>query len=150
MVRWIKQAWEDVSPMTIANCFHPFADLEDMGGLSELVTQLTPDITAEQYLQDEEGLSTCDLIEEMNDTNWREQLRSAAVDYPATKKVALLDEEDNSASSNQKDVNEGTSIKAIDVALALSRDLQLFLIEKGEEAAAEYQQRVISILQDKK
>ena len=68
--------------MTIANCFHrcraiirkgeedqadPFADLEesqdaDMGRLSEPVTQLTPDIAAEQYLQDEESLSTCDLF----------------------------------------------------------------------------------------
>ena len=32
----------------------------------------------------------------------------------------------------------------------LSRDLQLFLIEKGEENAPEYQQRVIPILQDAK
>ena len=81
-IPWIKHAWEDVSPTTIANCFHhcgaipkegeedqadPFADLEDsqdadMARLSELVTQLTPGITAEQYLQDEEGLSTCDLL----------------------------------------------------------------------------------------
>ena len=62
----------------------------------------------------------------------------------------MLDEEDNSDSSDHKDVNEGTSIKSIDVALMFSRDLQLFLIQKGEANAAEYQQRVISILQDAK
>ena len=76
----------------------------------------------------------------MNDSNWHEQLRSAAVDYPVIKKVALLDKEDRSGSSCQEDVNEGTSIKSINVALALSTDSQLFLIEKGEEAATEYQQ----------
>ena len=43
-----------------------------------------------------------------------------------------------------------TSIKSIDVALTLARDLQLFLIKKEEEKAAEYQQKVISFLQDAK
>ena len=75
-IRWIKQAWKVVSPRTIANCFRhsgvipkegeedqadPCADLDnnqdpDVANVSELVTQLTPDIAAEQYLQDEQGL----------------------------------------------------------------------------------------------
>ncbi len=43
-----------------------------------------------------------------------------------------------------------TSIKTFDLALTLARDLQLFLIEKDEEKAAENQQKVISTLQDAK
>ena len=57
----------------------------------------------------------------------------------------MLDEEENSDSSDDEDVNGGTSIKSIAVALTLSRDLQLFLIQKGEENAAEYQHRVTSV-----
>lgn len=91
-IRWIKQAWEDVSTKTITNCFHhcgafpsqededqgdPFADLDDMqdpdiANLNELVTRLNPEITAEQYLEDEEGLSTCDLFDGITDANWHD------------------------------------------------------------------------------
>ena len=41
-----------------------------------------------------------------------------------------------------------TSIKLLDVVLTLSKDLLLFLVEKGEEEAAENQQKVISSLED--
>ena len=51
-----------------------------MDKFTELISQLEPDITAEQYLQDQ-GLSTCDHYDGINDSNWREKLRSAAVDY---------------------------------------------------------------------
>ena len=40
-----------------------------------------------------------------------------------------------------------TSIKSLDVVLTLSKDLLLFLVEKGEEEAAENQQKVISSLE---
>ena len=43
-----------------------------------------------------------------------------------------------------------TSIKSLDVVLTLSKDLLLFLVEKGEEEAAENQQKVISSLEDAK
>ena len=43
-----------------------------------------------------------------------------------------------------------TSIKSLDVVLTLSKDLLLFLVEKGEEEAAENQQKVISSLEDVK
>ena len=43
-----------------------------------------------------------------------------------------------------------TSIKLLDVVLTLSKDLLLFLVEKGEEEAAENQQKVISSLEDVK
>ena len=42
-----------------------------------------------------------------------------------------------------------TSIKSLDVVLTLSKDL-LFLFEKGEEEAAENQQKVNSSLEDAK
>ena len=42
-----------------------------------------------------------------------------------------------------------TSIKSLDVVLTLSKDL-LFLVEKGEEEAAENQQKVNSSLEDVK
>ena len=43
-----------------------------------------------------------------------------------------------------------TSIKSLDVVLTLSKDLLLFLFEKGKEEAAENQQKVISSLEDVK
>ena len=43
-----------------------------------------------------------------------------------------------------------TSNKSLDVVLTLSKDLLLFLFEKGKEEAAENQQKVISSLEDVK
>ena len=83
-------------------------DEEHMTNLNELVTQINPEITAEQYLNEDEDLSTCETFDGVNDTNWRERLRSAAIESTASKR------------------------------LALSRDLQLFLVEKGEEKAARW------------
>ena len=166
-IRWIKQAWEDVSTKTITNCFHhcgafpsqededqgdPFADLDDtqdpdIANLNELVTRLNPEITAEQYLEDEEGLSTCDLFDGITDANWHEQLRSAAVDSTVAKRVELHEDSD---SSGDEDDSEHSSITTIDTAMTLTRDLQLFLLEQGEENAAEYLQKVTSVLEDAK
>ena len=72
-IRWIKQAWENVTISTIKNCFRrcgaipqdidqetatsdPFADLDreekdsTLSSLEDLVSQIDNDITAEQYV----------------------------------------------------------------------------------------------------
>lgn len=159
-IRWIKQAWEDVSATTIKNCLRhcgafptqeksttesqsddPFADIDqaadrDMASLGELVSQINGDVTAEQYVNGEEGLATCTTFDGADQPSWRERMRSAVVDTPAAKRPALDD------GSSEEEV-QCTSIKSFDVALTLARDLQLFLTEKGEEKAVEDQQSYI-------
>ena len=69
LIRWIKQAWEQVSATTIKNCFQhygamqtkseeeltdPFADLDTqesgVANLDELITPLNSGIIAAEYL----------------------------------------------------------------------------------------------------
>lgn len=52
--------------------------------------------------------------------------------------------------SDEEEEDQCKSIKTFDVALTLTKDLLLFLEEKGEEKAAEAQQSVVSALQDAK
>ena len=76
-------------------------------------------------------------------------MRSAVVEGSLSlpKRPELDTEQDES--SNEEEV-ESTSIQSFDTALMLAKDLLLFLEDKGEEAAAENQQKVISALQDAK
>ena len=50
-----------------------------MVNLNEVVTQLDGGITAEQYLHDEEELSTCLSFDDADCANWRKRLRSTVV-----------------------------------------------------------------------
>ena len=74
-IRWIKKAWDEVKPQTIINCFRktgalpqdqeseedPFAGLEeDDTCLEELVNQFSPETTAGEYVNADDGLSTFD------------------------------------------------------------------------------------------
>ena len=78
-IRWIKKAWDEVKRQTIVNCFRktgslpqdreseedPFTDLEeDDTCLEELVHQFDPDTTADEYVNADDGLSTCLTFEE--------------------------------------------------------------------------------------
>ena len=79
-IRWIKQAWEDVTVSTIKNCFRrcgaiprdvdeetatsdPFADLDSeeedstLSSLDGLVSQIASDITAVQYVNEDDRVS---------------------------------------------------------------------------------------------
>ncbi len=145
-IRWIKIAWEAVNETTIINCFRhcgvatptteeqddPFADLDcDMECLEELVTQIDSGVTAEQYLIDEENLSTNFTFDE-TDGNWRQCLRSAAItDLPQSKRPGL-----DSSGSEEEDEEEDeddhtTTIQSYDEAMVTANDLLLFLTEKG-------------------
>ena len=59
-------------------------------------------------------------------------------------------EEEESSDEEDEENEVVTSIQSFDTALTLARDLLLFLVGKGEEKAAEEQQRVISTLEDAK
>ncbi len=90
-IRWIKKAWEEVTPQTIIICFKttgalpqdqedeedPFAGLDEddtsCASLEELVQQIDPETTADEYVNDD-NLSTCLTFEETD--QWREDLRS--------------------------------------------------------------------------
>ena len=166
-IRWTKQAWEQVSAATIKNCFKhcgampteseeeltdPFADLDtqesDVANLDELLTSLNSGTTAAEYLDPEDDLCTCFTFDETEKSDWREGLRAEVVTDGSPPKKATIEKE-NTSDSNDEEV-ECTSIKSLDVALTLSKDLLLFLVAKGEEEAAENQQKVISSLDDAK
>lgn len=168
-IRWIKQAWESVSSDTVKNCFRkcgispetaaerarnqedPFSDIDvetqDMSSLNQLVQQLNPDVTAEEYISAEEGMTTCFTFDGASETNWKEKLRTIVVSEceSAAKRPAFEEEE-----SSDEEEEQVTSIQGIDTALTLAKDLLLFLASKGEEKAVEDQQRVISTLEDAK
>ena len=97
-IKWIKQAWEEVSPDTIRNCFHycgaipdveqrelsdPFADLDadgDMHTLDDLVSLMDCGLTADQYVNEDEDIPTCFTFDGDGDAQWRQNLRSAVVE----------------------------------------------------------------------
>ena len=163
-IRWIKQAWELVSPTTIKNCFKhcgalsteseeeltdPFSDLDtqgcDVADLDELLTPFDSCITATEYVDEEDDLSTCYVFDKTEKSDWREGLRVEVLEDCSEPKRPALGNENDSHSSDEE--LECTSIRSLDVALTLAKDLMLFLVEKGEEEAAENQQKVISSLE---
>ena len=95
-------------------------------------------MTAEEYISAEEDLTI----------NWREKFCTTVVSEceSAAKRPALEQDE----SSDEEEEEQVTSILSFDSALTLAKDLLLFLLSKGEEKAAEDQQRVISTLEDAK
>ena len=92
-IRWIKQDCEQVSAITIKNCFKhceampteskeeltdPFADLDtqesDVANLDALLTPLNSGVTAAKYLDQEDDLCTCFTFDETEKSDWREGL----------------------------------------------------------------------------
>ena len=88
-ITWIKKAWDEVKPQMIINCFRktgalpqdqeseeeedPFAGLEEHDTCLEelkLVSQFDPERTANEYVNADDGLSTCLSFEDTN--QWRE------------------------------------------------------------------------------
>ena len=128
-----------------------FADLDtqesNVPNLNDRLASLNSDITALEYVTQDEDLPTCLTLDETNEGNWKKILREEAIaDYSQYKKPAL---EEDDESSDEEDV-QCTSTRSLDVAMTLSKDLLLFFIERGEEDAAEYQQKVISNMEDTK
>lgn len=130
----------------------PFADLDsqesDLANLDELITPLNSGVTAAEYLNQEDGLATCFTIDETENSDWQEQLRAEALADITQPKKSAVEEEQNIDSSDEE--VECSTIQSVDTALTLSKDLLLFLVEKGEEEAAENQQKVISSLEEAK
>ena len=127
-----------------------FADLDaetqNMSNLNVLLQQLQCGITAEDYVTHEEDLTTCFTSDGSRDTNWKENLRTSIVsdcDYAAGRPTLQVDD------SIEED-EEMTSIQIYDTVLTLAKDLQLFLVCKGEQKASDALHRVISALEDAK
>lgn len=117
-----------------------------MSNLDELVQQLHCNATAEKYITSEEDLTTCLTFDGASDANWRETLRTVvASDFASEAKRPALEQDESS-----DEEEEVTSIQSYDTALTLFKDLQLFLVSKGEEKAVEDQQNVISALENAK
>ena len=103
-------------------------------------------MTAEEYISAEEDLTTCFTFDGASEINWREKFRTTVVsECESAAKRPALEQDESSVEEEQV-----TSILSFDTALTLAKDLLLFLLSKGEEKAAEDQQRVISTLEDAK
>ena len=100
-IKWIKEAWEEVGPDTIRNCFchcgaipdvehqierelsDPFADLDavcDVHTLDDLLSQMDCGLTADQYVNEDEDVPTCLTFDGEDDAERRQNLRSAVVE----------------------------------------------------------------------
>ena len=99
-----------------------------MRSLNELVQQINPDMTAEEYISAEEDLTTCFTFYGASEINWREKFHTTVVSEceSAAKRPAL--EQDESSDDEEEEV---TSILSFDTALTLAKDLLLFLLRKG-------------------
>ena len=139
-IRWVKQAWDAVSANTIINCFKhcgvqplvdeatdPFSDLDEEsedeqerdGGLQneelqELVQQFDPELNADDYVNADEDLPTCDTYD--NNKNWREELHEEILSGDNAKKQAVSEsdseEEDESVEDSPSTIT--TFMEAID------------------------------------
>ena len=89
------------------------------GGASSSVD---PDTTADEYMNADDGLSTCLTFEEAD--NWRQELRCMVCDEtPSLSKQIQLGEK----SEDDDEIEpERSSITSYDVALCMSNDLLLF------------------------
>ena len=163
-IRWIKKAWEAVQPQTIINCFRktgalpqdgetesdedPFADIEeeDMSSLDELVHQINPDTSANDYIDADEGLSTSLTFDDTH--NWREEVRALACEEGRSASKQTRDEE--SDDSEDEIEPEVSSITSYQVALRLSNDLLLFFTQSNEEELAGAMFNVITQLESAK
>ena len=106
-----------------------FADLDTetkhMDDLDEFVEELHCGLTGDEYVNAEDGLTTCFTFDGAGDTNWREKLRKEVLsDYRSVPKIAIVELDE---SSDEED-EEVTSIQTYDTALTLAKDLQLFLL----------------------
>ena len=113
----------------------PFADLEevneddDVANLRELVAQIDSDITAEQYLDCEEDLSTCLTFSGADETNWRDRLRSTVVMDSLARGCESSDEEE----VEEEEDTPCTSIKSFDGAVTLAKDFFFFWWRKEQK-----------------
>lgn len=84
-IKWIRQAWDEVKPQTISNCFRAFPqELESyedpFSGLEEeLVDRPGSETTAQEYTSADDDLCTCMTFEES------EKLRS----MPCNKSLSI-------------------------------------------------------------
>ena len=112
----------------------PFADIEeeDMSSLDELVHQINPDTSANDYIDADEGLSTSLTFDDT--PNWREELQALACEEGRLASKKTRDEE--SDDSEDEIEPEVSSITSYQVALRLSNDLLLFFTQNNEEELA--------------
>ena len=115
---------------------------EDDTCLEELVSQFDSKRTEDEYVNADDGLSTCLSFDDTN--QWREELRSMVCDEtPSLSKQIRVNE--NSEDEDEIEP-ERSSITSYDAALRISNNLQLFKTKNGEEEVAGAMFNVITLL----
>ena len=125
-----------VLPQNWGNEEDPFTNLdEDDTSLEELVQQIDPGTTTEQYLAADDDLSTCLSFEHTE--NCREDLRSMVCEeIPLRSKQAHVVEERDDEDDDDNAKIEQSSITSYEMALHVSNDLQYFFTQNQEEEIA--------------
>ena len=163
-IRWIKQAWEEVKPQTIAKCFRqcgaipqeqsdedPFAGLDDeddaTARLEELVDQLGSDITTDEYMAADDDLCTCLSFDDPD--KWREELRDMVCDdmESSAKIPAAVQDNDNDSDDKEEPEVERSTIHTYDEALKVTNELMLFFAQQGEEELSDVMFKAVVDLQ---
>ena len=148
-IRWIRQAWNDVKPSTIVNCFahcgavpieddtvDPFAELleeesEESSALQTLVSQIDPTVFGMEYVRSDDKVATCATIDE---SDWRKSLLSLAVEKITTKRIHSDDEQINDEDSDDEvEEIEKCAIISYSQAISVAQQLVQFADERGDE-----------------
>ena len=145
-IQWGKQAWDDVKAETVIKCFtkvglcprtlpegkddDPFAGKE-IGDVQDLVHTIDPSTSIEEYICDEDGLSTCDFTIDTASKDWREEVRNEILgEENSTQK-----ESDNSDGEDpeKEAINKDELMMTRNEDLQAAEDIAKFALHHGDE-----------------
>lgn len=146
-IEWGKQAWNEVTPDTIVNCFKktklypkeveeeddPFEGEDELPGLQELLDKVGSPCDAEAFISSEDNLDVCiGYVDDLN-PNWRNDLRAEILDDVFSVQVddksddpesTIVDEDDFDPELKQPEIN--TVSKAEEVNEKLEQFSQFY------------------------
>ena len=99
--------------------------------LQDLVTQVDPTISVQEYVSADDDLTTCFTFE--NPDEWREELRSMVCDESSSApRSNATEDEDEDVEPEDLEPEESSTIKSYGEAIKVSNDLLCFLSEHIE------------------
>ena len=117
-IRWVQRAWKDVLPSTMKHCFEKCgfrksdADLieeddEEDPEFSALVQELCPDLSAGEYVDFDENVSTAEPSFVTDTLGWRQEARIECINRvknpePVSEEVVLEENDDDEETESGK------------------------------------------------
>ena len=141
VISWIKSAWAEVTSDTIKNCFKKcgFGEPEVISEetldeeLNELLKELSPGVSAEEFVEFDDGVDICEPVVNTQSVGWREQMRFESIQ-------SVISPERSNESESEEDTNleedalevESTPVSSAE-ALTMLDQLQEFFEANDEE-----------------